>query len=129
MGNLPTVFVYAVNIYDTKSGVLVARAAFEKYPSIQRFCADAGYRKTFEQDISCQLGLVVDISLHITNGISYPNGGSLSVCWLSSIIPTVFSKIMSYLSVPLRWFVSFLLSAFCRKGFSLSGQLLSKRFV
>ena len=49
MGNLLAVVVHAANIHDTKSGVLAAREAFGKYPSIQRFCADAGYRKTFEQ--------------------------------------------------------------------------------
>ena len=54
MGNLLAVAVHAANIHDTKSGILAARDAFEKYPSIQRFCADAGYRKMFEQDISHQ---------------------------------------------------------------------------
>ncbi|WP_081646415.1 hypothetical protein [Oscillibacter sp. 1-3] len=48
MGNLLAVVVHAANIHDTKSGILAARDAFEKYPSIQRYCADAGYRKTFE---------------------------------------------------------------------------------
>lgn len=57
--------IHAANIYDTKSGILAARNAFEKYPSIQRFCADAGYRKTFEQDSSQELDLGVDISVRI----------------------------------------------------------------
>ena len=65
MGNLLAAVVHAANIHDTKSGILAARNAFEKYPSIQRFCADAGYRKTFEQDVSSQLGLGVDISASI----------------------------------------------------------------
>ena len=52
-------------IQNTKSGILAARKAFEKYPSIQRFCADVGYRKTFEQDVSRELGLGVDISARI----------------------------------------------------------------
>ena len=52
MGNLLAVVVHAANIHDTKSGILAAREAFKKYPSIQRFCADAGYRKSFEQDVS-----------------------------------------------------------------------------
>ena len=60
-GNLLAVVVHAANIHDTKSGILAARKAFEKYPTIQRFCADAGYRKTFEQDVSQELGLGVDI--------------------------------------------------------------------
>jgi hypothetical protein len=33
--------------------------AFERYPTIQRFCADAGYRGTFVSEV---LGLGVDIS-------------------------------------------------------------------
>ena len=65
MGSLLAVVVHAANIHDTKSGILVARDAFEKYPSIQRFCADAGYRKSFEQDVSRELGLGVDISARI----------------------------------------------------------------
>ena len=65
MGNLLAVVVHAANIHDTKSGILAAREAFEKYPSIQRFYADAGYRKTFEQDVSRELGLGVDISARI----------------------------------------------------------------
>ena len=65
MGNLLAVVIHAANIHDTKSGIWAAREDFEKYPSIQRFCADAGYRKTFEQDVSCELGLDVDISARI----------------------------------------------------------------
>lgn len=65
MGNLLAVVVHAANIHDTKAGILVAKKAFEVYPSIQRFCADAGYRKTFEQNISNVLGLGVDISVRI----------------------------------------------------------------
>ena len=65
MGNLLAVVVHAANIHDTKSRILAAREAFEKYPSIQRFCAYAGYRKTFEQDVSRELGLGVDISARI----------------------------------------------------------------
>ena len=62
MGNLLAVVVHAANIHDTKSGILAARDAFTKYPSIQRFCGDAGYRKTFEQDVARELGLGVDIT-------------------------------------------------------------------
>ena len=65
MGNLLAVAIHAANIHDTKSGILAARDAYEKYPSIQRFCADAGYRKTFEQDVFRELGLGVDISVRI----------------------------------------------------------------
>ena len=65
MGNLLAVVVHAANIHDTKAGILAARDAYNKYPSIQRFCADAGYRKTFEQDVASELGISVDISVRI----------------------------------------------------------------
>lgn len=62
MGNLLAVVVHAANIHDTKSGIHPAKKAFEKYPTIKRFCADAGYRKSFEEDVLKTLGLGVDIS-------------------------------------------------------------------
>ena len=65
MGNLLAVAVHATNIHDTKAGILAARDAYRKCPSIQRFCAHAGYRKTFEQDISSEPGLGIDISVRI----------------------------------------------------------------
>ena len=49
MGNLLAVVVH---VHDTKAGILVAKRAVEKYPSIQRFCAYDGYRKTFEKDVA-----------------------------------------------------------------------------
>jgi len=58
----PTCTCNLRNIHDTKSGVLPAREAVEKYPSIQCFCADAGYRKTFVEAVQEELGLGVDIS-------------------------------------------------------------------
>ena len=65
MGNLLAVSVHAANIHDTKSGINPAKKAYEKYPTIQRFCGDDGYRKSFEQAVSKQLGLGVDISMRI----------------------------------------------------------------
>ena len=67
MGNLLAVVVHAANIHDTKAGIIAAKRAVEKYSSIQRFCADAGYRKTFEKDVAELLGLGVDISKRITS--------------------------------------------------------------
>ena len=66
LGNLLSVVVHAANIHDTKSGILAAKAAKNRYPSIQGFCADAGYRGTFVSDIRQQFGLSVDISEKIT---------------------------------------------------------------
>ena len=66
MGNLLAVTVHAANIHDTKSGIHPAKKAFEKYPAIQKFCGDEGYRKSFEEDVFREFGLNVDISERIT---------------------------------------------------------------
>ena len=62
MGNLLAVVVHAANIHDTKSGILAAKPAYAHDPSIQKFCADAGYRGTFVLEIQKNLTLDVDIS-------------------------------------------------------------------
>jgi transposase len=62
MGNLLAVIVHAANIHDTVAGIEPALFAFERYPSIIRFCADAGYRGTFILDVDEILGVGVDIS-------------------------------------------------------------------
>ena len=49
----------------SKAGIFVAKKAFETYPSLKGFCADAGYRNTFEREVSEQLGLTVEISKKI----------------------------------------------------------------
>jgi len=49
MGNLLFITVHAANTHDTKGGGAVFVGALEKYPTIQGVCADAGYRKTFEE--------------------------------------------------------------------------------
>ncbi len=56
------VVVHATNIHDTKGGISTAKRAYEQYSSIQKFCADAGYRGTFVSDLKEQLDLDVDIS-------------------------------------------------------------------
>lgn len=55
LGCLRSVVVHAANIHDTKGGISAARRAYEHYPSIQKFCADAGYRFTFVSDLKEQL--------------------------------------------------------------------------
>jgi putative transposase len=60
MGNLLFVTVHAANIHDTKGGGAVFAGALEKYPTIKGVCADAGYRKTFEEDVKT-LGKSVEI--------------------------------------------------------------------
>jgi putative transposase len=65
MGNLLAIVVHAANIHDTKSGINPAKKAYKKYRTIQKFCGDDGYRKSFEEAVSEQLGLGVDISKRI----------------------------------------------------------------
>ena len=62
LGCLLSVVVHAANIHDTKSGISTAKRAYERYSSIQKFCADAGYRGTFVSDLKEQLDLDVVIS-------------------------------------------------------------------
>ena len=64
MWNLLTVVVHAANIHDTKAGIIPAERAFDKYPTIKKFCGDEGYRKSFEEAV-VKLGLSVDISKRI----------------------------------------------------------------
>ena len=62
LGCMLSVDVHAANIHDTKSGISTAKEAYMSYPSIQKFCADAGHRGTFVSDLKEKLGLGVDIS-------------------------------------------------------------------
>ena len=54
LGCLLSVVVHAANIHDTKGGISTAKRAYEQYPSIQKFCADAGYRGTFVSELKEQ---------------------------------------------------------------------------
>ena len=65
MGNLISIKVHAANTHDTKAGINPAKIAYQKYPTIERFCGDAGYRKSFEEAVTIELGLGVDISKRI----------------------------------------------------------------
>ena len=62
MGNLLAVRVHRANLHDTKAGIFPAIKAFCLYPTIQAFCADAGYRHSFVANVETILGLRVDIS-------------------------------------------------------------------
>ena len=68
LGNLLSIVVHAANIHDTKIGINPAKIAFEKYPTIKKFCGDEGYRKSFEEDVKNELKLSVDISEKIVPG-------------------------------------------------------------
>ena len=66
MGYLLSVVVHAANIHDTKGGMLVAAHAFDKYPTIRKFCGDEGYCGTFVDYVGWEFDDVgVDISKRI----------------------------------------------------------------
>ncbi len=62
LGCLLSIVVHAANIHDSKGEISAAKHAYRRYPSLQKFCADAGYGGTFVSDVKEQLGLDVDIS-------------------------------------------------------------------
>jgi len=70
MGNLLQVFVHAANIHDTVAGTCIFDLVKEKYPSVQAFSADAGYRGTSVDYVKNQLGLKLDISTKIIDGFA-----------------------------------------------------------
>jgi hypothetical protein len=70
MGNLLAVSVHAANIHDTVFGLVPAMQAYDTYPTIEGFCGDGGYRKTFENEVFADLGVKVDISERIDPGFA-----------------------------------------------------------
>jgi putative transposase len=67
-GHILHVKVHAANTHDTVAGCGVFDEAVVKYPSLQGVCADAGYRKTFEEFVQKVLKKTVEISARITPG-------------------------------------------------------------
>lgn len=61
MGNLLEIVVHAANLHDTKAGIFPAVFAAAHYPSLDAFCADAGYRGTFVEQAKGLTGLRTDI--------------------------------------------------------------------
>ena len=62
IGCMLNVTVHKANKHDTKMGWWVAEPALFTYPTIKRFCADRGYRRTFIHDVNIILQRGVDIS-------------------------------------------------------------------
>jgi transposase len=54
--------VHQGNLHDTKTGFWTAMLACIKYPTIEKFCGDKGYRGTFVREVAEYLDLDVDIS-------------------------------------------------------------------
>jgi hypothetical protein len=59
-GHLLHGVVHAANVHDTVAGCHVIEEAFKKYPTLKGVCADAGYRKTFENHVAHMLQKTVD---------------------------------------------------------------------
>ena len=57
--------VHKANLHDTKAGMFIAIQARRKYPTIQKFCGDSGYRGSFVINVKIILGLDIDISTKI----------------------------------------------------------------
>ena len=69
LGCLLAIVVHAANIHDTKGGMQVAARAFDKYPTIEKFCGDEGYLGTFVDYCDWEFDDVgVDISKRIKPG-------------------------------------------------------------
>ena len=68
LGHILHVKIHAANTHDTVGGCGVFDEALVKYPSLQGVCADAGYRKTFEEFVQKVLKKTVEISARITQG-------------------------------------------------------------
>ena len=61
MGNILGVIIHAANIHDTVSGIHAAIEAFQSWPTIEKFCADKGYRGTFVHEVNGRLLMSVEI--------------------------------------------------------------------
>ena len=69
LGCLLAITVHAANIHDTKGGMRVAARAYDKYPTIKKFCGDEGYLGTFVEYCGWDFEDVgVDISKRISSG-------------------------------------------------------------
>lgn len=65
LGDLLHIQVHAANIHDTKSGCEIFAQTLMKYPTIEAFSADAGYRGTSVDYVQDILKRFLDISKKI----------------------------------------------------------------
>ena len=87
MGNILSIAVHATNIHDTKAGIVPACEAFDKYPTVEKFCGDDGYRNSFEIDVFWEFGLPVHISTRTNPGFEViPNRWIIEciISWLNN---------------------------------------------
>ena len=102
LGCLWSAVVHAANIHDTKGGISTAERACMRYPSIQKLCADAGYRGTFVSNLKEQLDLDISekIKPHQWEKLPWRWVVECTLSWLNH--SRRLSKIMRFLSLPLR---------------------------
>lgn len=65
LGNLLAIIVHAANVHDTKGGCEVLQQTSQKYPKIEAFSGDSGYRGTALEFVENILGLKLHISQKI----------------------------------------------------------------
>ena len=68
LGNLLHISVHAANLSDTKSACHVLEHCAEKYPLIQVFSGDAGYRGTAVKFVNETLNMILHSSIRIKDG-------------------------------------------------------------
>jgi transposase len=85
-GNILALVVHAANPHDTTQGGEVFQKALSKYPNLLGVCADAGYRKTFENSVK-SLGLKVEIAEQLKyefETLPKPWRGERTFSWLNN---------------------------------------------
>ncbi|SER04254.1 putative transposase [Nitrosomonas sp. Nm51] len=70
MGNLVQVIVHAANVHDTKGGCDVLKSAAGKYPALEAFSGDAGYRGTAVEFVENTLQRKLHISKKIKDAFA-----------------------------------------------------------
>ena len=70
LGNLMHIKVHAANESDTKSACSILEKTANKYPTIEAFSGDAGYRGTAVDFVKDTLNLDIHISVNLSDGFS-----------------------------------------------------------
>lgn len=70
LGNLLEIVVHAANMHDTKAAHFVLSKVAKKYPTIEGFSGDAGYRKTALEFVEKELKLKMHISTKIKDAFA-----------------------------------------------------------
>ena len=70
LGDLMHVTVHAAHESDTKSACSILEETANKYPSIEAFSGDAGYRGTAVDFVKDTLNLNIHISVNLSDGFS-----------------------------------------------------------